>query len=221
MKKGLSSEAEEYLEAIYKLQRWKGIAKTTELAGQLNVVPGSVTNTIRHLKEHKLVKHEPYQGVKLTKKGEKIALQVLRRHRLAERLLTDLLGVNWSDSHANACELEHAISSDVTSLLDKKLGYPKFCPHGNPIPSFDGGVKYEECIPLDKAKTKKVYTVSRIINEDSKKLAILSPKGITPGVTVQVLRKKPRKLILDVDGIRQNLGYDTASDVCVKKKEIK
>lgn len=91
METELSHETEEYIEAIYRLQRRNGAAKTTELARELNVVPGSVTNTIEHLKKHGLVKHEPYRGVKLTAKGEKLALNILREHRLAERLLTDIL----------------------------------------------------------------------------------------------------------------------------------
>ena len=87
----VSSEAEEYLEAIYRLEKKTGFAKTMELARQLKVVPGSVTNTVESLERRGLVTHEPYKGVKLTEKGRRIALNVLRRHRLAERLLTDIL----------------------------------------------------------------------------------------------------------------------------------
>jgi len=101
-------------------------------------VPGSVTNTIQHLKKRGLVKHKPYRGVTLTAKGEKIALNILRRHRLAERLLTDVLNAEWSSVHEDACKLEHALTREVVTLLERKLGYPKSCPHGNPIPSENG-----------------------------------------------------------------------------------
>ena len=132
---GLSLEAEEYIETIYRLQKRDGAAKTKELAEALSVVPGSITNTIEHLERHDLVVHEPYRGVKLTKQGEKIALGIIRRHRLAERMLTDMLNAQWSSVHEEACKLEHALTKKVAALLEARLGYPKFCPHGNPIPT--------------------------------------------------------------------------------------
>ena len=103
METELSHEAEEYIEVIYRFQKRNGVAKTTELARKLNIVPGSVTNTIEHLKKHDLVEHEPYRGVKLTDNGRKIASSILRRHRLAERLLTDFLHLDWSEVHDPAC----------------------------------------------------------------------------------------------------------------------
>src|SRR3972149_11503206 len=120
METGLSSEAEEYVEAIYKLQKSSGVAKTGELAEELRVVPGSITNTIKHLEKHGLVEHKPYRGVKLTAKGKKQALDIIRRHRLAERLLTDILGSKWDEVHENACKLEHALTKDVAKLLEKR-----------------------------------------------------------------------------------------------------
>ena len=138
MEIALSQEAEEYIEIIYKLQKRNGMAKTKDLAETIHVVPGSITNTIEHLESHGLVTHEPYRGVKLTKEGEKMALDIIRRHRLAERLLTDILKAEWSTVHEDACKLEHALTKNVTDLLEERLGYPKFCPHGNPIPTEDG-----------------------------------------------------------------------------------
>ncbi|KPV64610.1 MAG: manganese transport transcriptional regulator [Candidatus Bathyarchaeota archaeon BA2] len=116
----VSSEAEEYLEVIYRLEEKTGFARTMELARKLKVVPGSVTNTIEGLERRGLVTHEPYKGVKLTEKGRKIALNVLRGHRLAELLLTEILHVDWSEVHEVACKLEHVIAADIMKPLEKR-----------------------------------------------------------------------------------------------------
>lgn len=219
MQTEISHEAEEYLEAIYKLQIKRGVAKTTELASALNVVPGSVTNTIQHLKRHGLIKHEPYKGTSLTTKGEKIALNILRRHRLAERLLTDILNAKWSNVHENACKLEHALTKEVTRLLEKKLGYPKFCPHGNPIPSEKGKIEEEECRSLTEVSTDEACVVTRITDEKREKLLILAAKGITPGVGVRVIERRPFSIVLYVAGKKCMLDYYVASSVYVKNLE--
>ena len=154
MEIALSQEAEEYIEIIYKLQERNGLAKTKELSENLHVVPGSITNTIEHLESHNLVMHEPYRGVKLTKEGERRALTIIRRHRLAERFLTDILKADWSTVHADACKLEHAMSKNVTNLLEEKLEHPKFCPHGNPIPTEAGLIRGYTNYCLNRGKFK-------------------------------------------------------------------
>ena len=106
----VSNQAEEYLEAIYRLESKVGFARTMDLSRELGVVPGSITNTIENLERKGLVIHERYKGVKLTDNGQKIASSILRRHRLAERLLTDFLHLDWSEVHDPACKLEHALS---------------------------------------------------------------------------------------------------------------
>ena len=133
----LSYEAEEYVEAIYRFQKRSAVAKTKELAEELHVVPGSITNTIEHLEKHGLVKHVPYRGVRLTVKGERLAVDILRRHRLAERLLTDVLNVEWSDVHESACKLEHALTKDVITLLEKKLENPRSEEHTSELQSLE------------------------------------------------------------------------------------
>jgi len=219
MQTEISYEAEEYLEAIYKLQIKKGVAKTTELASALNVVPGSVTNTIQHLKKRGLIKHEPYKGTSLTVKGEKIALNILRRHRLAERLLTDILNAKWSNVHENACKLEHALTKEVIMLLEKKLGYPKFCPHGNPIPSEKGKIEEENFCSLTEASIDEACIVTKITDEKREKLLILAAKGVTPGVEVRVVERKPFNIVLYVDGKKCMLDRYIASSVYVKNLE--
>ncbi|NIU38506.1 metal-dependent transcriptional regulator, partial [Candidatus Bathyarchaeota archaeon] len=129
--KELSATIEEYLEAIYRLEEKKGSARTGDIAKELNVTLGTITNTIESMEKQRLVSHKPYRGVNLTRRGRQIALDVIRRHRLSERLLTDILSLEWSKAHDAACRLEHAIADkDIVEPLEKALGKPKTCPHG-------------------------------------------------------------------------------------------
>lgn len=187
----VSSEAEEYLEAIYRLETKIGFARTMKLARQLGVVPGSVTNTIKSLERRGLVIHEPYKGVKLTEKGRKLALNVLRRHRLAERLLTDFLHLDWSRAHGAACKLEHAIAGDIVKLLEKALGHPKTCPHGNPIPTACGGIIEEKSEPLVNLNPKEKGIIVKITEEEPDMLQHLATLSLMPGVSVEVEQKAP------------------------------
>ncbi|MDH5482333.1 MAG: metal-dependent transcriptional regulator [Candidatus Bathyarchaeota archaeon] len=216
MEASLSYEAEEYIEAIYRLQKRSGAAKTKELAEELQVVPGSITNTIEHLEKHSLVEHEPYRGVKLTMKGQKLALDIVRRHRLAERLLTDILNVEWINVHESACRLEHALTKDVVPLLEKRLGHPKFCPHGNPIPTEEGEMKEEECLPLIDMDLDEEGRVAKITDEKKEKLLHLAGKGIRLDAPVHVAKRLRSSMILCVSGRECTLSYDAASDVWVK-----
>jgi DtxR family Mn-dependent transcriptional regulator len=215
-----SYEAEEYVETIYRLQKRSGVARTKELAEELNVVPGSITNTIEHLEKHGLVEHEPYRGVKLTAKGEVLALDILRRHRLAERLLTDILNAKWSDVHENACKLEHALTKEVTTLLERRLGNPKFCPHGNPIPTEHGEVEDVECCPLTEVGLNAACIVAKITDGKQEKLLTLASKGIKPNVSIHIVEKKPSNMVLRVAGKECALTYRDASNVWVKLVKV-
>lgn len=212
----LSHEAEEYIEAIYKLQKKGGVAKTKDLAGALNVVPGSITNTIMHLEKHGLVEHKPYRGVKLTTEGEKLALNVIRRHRLAERLLTDLLDAEWSDVHESACKLEHALTENVLLLLEKRLGHPKFCPHGNPIPTAEGEVSDVECCPLTDAALNMTGIIVKIVDEKKGTLLSLESKGIKPNVPFHIVKRKKKKIVLCVAGKEHTLNQAEAASLWIK-----
>lgn len=174
----VSNHAEEYLEAIYRLEMKKGSAKTMELSRKLKVVPGSVTNTIASLGRRELVVIEPYKGVKLTEKGRGLALNILRRHRLAERLLTDILHMDWTQVHGPACNLEHGLSPETSKALEKVLGYPKTCPHGNPIPTKNGRIIEEKTEPLSELDAKMSGVIVKIIEEETevlKQLAKVNP----------------------------------------------
>ncbi|MDH7564503.1 MAG: metal-dependent transcriptional regulator [Candidatus Bathyarchaeota archaeon] len=221
MKQDLSYEAEEYIETIYRLQKQDGVAKTQKLAGKLDVVPGSVTNTIEHLEKHGLVKHEPYRGVKLTARGERLAVKILRKHRLLERLLTDVLEADWANVHDNACKLEHAFSEELVLLLEKKLGHPKACPHGNPIPTKEGIIEEESCHPLTEADLSAYCKVTKVTDERKEKLTFLAGKGLTPGALAYVVAKAPSNIILRIAEKECVIDNEDATDVWVKTMEEK
>jgi DtxR family Mn-dependent transcriptional regulator len=216
----VSKHAEEYLEAIYRLERKRGIARTMELSRKLKVVPGSVTNTIESLEEKGLIIHEPYKGVKLTDKGRRLASNILRRHRLAERLLTDILHMDWSQVHEAACKLEHALSPEIIKPLEKVLRHPKTCPHGNPIPTKGGKIFEEKTESLDELDDKMSGVISKIIEEKPEVLQQLSRLGLRPGENVQV-DKKPLKgpLIVKVSNENQMLDPKLASIIYVRRIE--
>jgi DtxR family Mn-dependent transcriptional regulator len=217
MEIALSQEAEEYIEIIYKLQKRNSTAKTKDLAESLHVVPGSITNTIEHLESHGLVRHEPYRGVKLTKEGERLALTIIRRHRLAERFLTDILKADWSTVHADACKLEHAMSKNVTDLLEERLEHPKFCPHGNPIPTDAGLIEDLPTVALTEANSNESYVVDRIVNEENVNLEMLEDKGIKPQVSIQVLEHDEKHVAVRVNGKRQELSCVAADCVLLRR----
>jgi DtxR family Mn-dependent transcriptional regulator len=217
MEIALSQEAEEYIEIIYKLQKRKSSAKTKDLAESLHVVPGSITNTIEHLESHGLVRHEPYHGVKLTKEGERLALTIIRRHRLAERFLTDFLKADWSTVHTDACKLEHAMSKNVTDLLEERLEHPKFCPHGNPIPTEAGLIEDLPTVALTEANSNESYILDRIVNEENVNLKMLEDKGIKPQASIQVLKQDDKHVAVCVNGKPQELSRVAADCVLLRR----
>jgi len=219
MAREVSSATEEYLEGIYRLQEKSGVARTSDLVNLLKVAPGTVTNTVERLEKEGLITHEPYKGVKLTEKGRKISLQVLRRHRLSERLLTDILHVKWDKAHKAACKLEHAITNDIIKNLEKALGYPKTCPHGNPIPTQHGGIFEEESEPLTNLNPKEEGVIIKIAEEKSDLLQYLATLGLTPGTPIKVVEKAPFKgpITIKADKTDRALSLEIASIIKVKK----
>ena len=210
---------EEYLEGIYRLQEKSGVARTSDIVKLLHVVPGTVTNTVERLEKKGLVTHEPYKGVKLTEKGRKIALHVIRKHRLSERLLTDILRVDWDKAHDAACRLEHGITGDIIKNLEKVLGHPKTCPHGNPIPTKCGGIIEEKSEPLTNLYSKESGIVVKITEEKPEVLEYLATIGLMPGAFVEVVEKAPFNgpITVKVDGTNQALSLHVASIINVRK----
>ncbi len=191
MNKVATATTEEYLENIYRLQEKRGSARTSDIVMMLGVVPGTVTNTVERLEREGYITHEPYRGVKLTEKGVKIALEVLRRHRLSECLLADILHMNWDKVHEAACKLEHGITDEIVQSLEKALNHPKTCPHGNPIPTKDGEIIDERSQPLTELEKHKQATVARITEEKSDLLCYLYTLGLVPGASVEIEERAP------------------------------
>jgi DtxR family Mn-dependent transcriptional regulator len=191
MTKEATAVVEEYLENIYKLQEKDGAARTGDLVNILKVAPGTVTNTVERLEREEYIAHEPYKGVKLTEKGRKIALEVVRRHRLSERLLTDILHFEWDKAHDAACRLEHGMTDEIMKPLEKALKHPKTCPHGNPIPTKCGGIIEERSEPLAELKEGEEGTVVKITEEREDLLHYLDKLGLRPKASLQIVEKAP------------------------------
>lgn len=187
----VTAVVEEYLEAIYRLQEKSGAARTSDVVNLLEVVPGTVTNTVERLVKKGYVVHEPYKGIKLTEKGQRIALSVLRKHRLSERLLTDLLHMKWEKAHEAACKLEHGITDEIIRPLEKALKHPKTCPHGNPIPTKCGGIIEEKSQPLVDLAVGERGVIVKITEERSDLLSYLSKLSLAPEVSIEILEKAP------------------------------
>jgi DtxR family Mn-dependent transcriptional regulator len=211
---------EEYLEGIYRLQEKSGVAKTGDIVKVLQVVPGTVTNTVERLEREGMLRHEPYRGVKLTDKGRKIALNVIRRHRLSERLLTDFMHVDWDKVHDAACKLEHGITNDVTKKLEKALGHPKTCPHGNPIPTACGGIIEEKSEPLSTLRFKESGVVAKIKDETPEVLEYIAALGLLPGTSIEIVEKAPfdGPVTVKVGGANHALSLSLASIIWVRRK---
>ena len=211
---------EEYLEGIYRLQEKSGVARTSDIVKLLQVVPGTVTNTVERLEKEGMLEHEPYKGVKLTDKGRKIALDVIRRHRLSERLLTDFIRVDWDKAHDAACKLEHSITDDVIKKLEKALGHPKTCPHGNPIPTACGGIVEEKSEPLSAFDSKESGVIVKIKDETPEVLEYIAALGLLPGASIEIVERAPfdGPMTVKVGGANHALSLSMASIIWVKRK---
>src|SRR5271167_499637 len=146
----ISAAVQDYAKAVYALETRDGSAvSTNDLAARLGVTPGSVSAMLRKLSEVGLVKHEPYHGVRLTSQGRRVALEVLRHHRLLELFLAEELGMPWDRVHAEAEVLEHVLSEELERLIAARLGDPTIDPHGDPIPTVEFGIEERQTDSLD------------------------------------------------------------------------
>ena len=187
-----SPAIDDYAKAIFALQsRANEPVSTSALAERLSITPGSVSAMLKKLDELGLVTHEPYRGVRLTAKGRRVALEVIRHHRLLERFLADALGMPWDRVHAEAEVLEHVLSEELEELIATKLGNPSMDPHGDPIPSAD--------LELDERSTRSMETLApgdagifvRVSDSDPEMLRYLAGCGISPGDRFEVRDHQP------------------------------
>lgn len=189
MTEALSAAEQDYLKAIYKLQQETGRATTQALATRLGVKAASVTAMVKRLAEDEegaYLSHTPYQGVTLTARGEAVALEMLRHHRLIELYLAEHLGVPWDQVHAEAERLEHVISEDLEERIAAKLGQPTRDPHGDPIPSRGGALEAENDVPLSTLPAGASATVARVPDSEPALLQYLATLGLVPGAALSV-----------------------------------
>ncbi len=188
----LSSAVEDYAKAIYALQeRSDGAVSTNALAERLGVTPASASSMVKKLDAMGLVVHEPYHGVTLTENGLKVALEVIRHHRLLELYLTETLGVPWDRVHDEAEVLEHVLSAELEELIAAQLGDPTHDPHGDPIPTRDGRMPAAATVSLQSLETGACGRFVRISDSDPEMLRYLAERGIAPGSAFEVIEKQP------------------------------
>jgi DtxR family transcriptional regulator, Mn-dependent transcriptional regulator len=189
----LSSAVQDYAKAIYALEsRAPGVAVSTNaLASRLSVTPASASNMVKKLDSLGLVSHVPYRGVHLTPQGLKVALEVLRHHRLLELYLAETLGVPWDRVHDEAEVLEHVLSEELEDLIAAKLGNPTHDPHGDPIPTRDGRVAEGATDSLQALEKGVSGCFVRVSDSDPEMLRYLAARGIAPGATLEVVDKQP------------------------------
>ena len=217
-----SQTVENYLKAIYMAQGTENEPRTLvpmgQLAAALGVVPGTATTMVKTLAESGLVVYEPYSGVKLTAAGEKLAALVLRRHRLIEQFLVQVLGMNWSEVHEEAEHLEHAVSERLIDRIDEMLGRPAVDPHGDPIPGPEGTLRRQTYPNLMTSPLNTPLVVARVTAQDAEFLRFIEQQDLKPGQRIEIEVRDPASdsvTIRSETGHRTTIGARAASKVLV------
>ncbi|HEY0068253.1 MAG TPA: metal-dependent transcriptional regulator [Flavisolibacter sp.] len=214
-----STSEENYLKAIYHLQEEDGTVTTNVLADRLNTKPASVTDMMKKLNGKKLLHYKPYYGFSLSADGRKIALSVIRRHRLWEYFLAEKLKFSWDEVHSVAEDLEHVSSKKLIDKLDEYLGFPEFDPHGDPIPDNKGKMKSHSRIPLSGLPENQPGELCQVTNQSQDLLDYLREKNITIGTRMEVRKRNSFDHSLEVKIRNQSvtLTEQLAKNLFVKK----
>jgi len=189
-----STARENYLKTIFELQSAQEAdvpVAVGVLAKALGVTPGTVTGMAKKLAREKLVRHQAYGGLRLTAKGQDVAISILRRHRILELFLVEIVGLDWSDVHEEAERLEHAISDRVLAGLDRLLGFPKIDPHGDPIPAADGTIAVLPQTSLADSQAGDRCVVARVLDESKPFLQFVGSIGLKPGTSIFIEQIHP------------------------------
>jgi DtxR family Mn-dependent transcriptional regulator len=215
----LSAPVEDYLKAIYELEKSGEPAETNAIAEALAVTPASVSGMVRRLAEHGLIDHEPYRGVRLTDAGRRAALLTIRRHRVIEAYLTSALGYSWDRVHDEAERLEHAASDELVDRMAAAIGEPATDPHGAPIPTREGKLRERPLVPLSSLADGEEARVERVGDHSGDRLRYLAELGIVPGVRVRVAEREPFEgpITVLVENVRRTIGAALASQVMVAR----
>lgn len=193
---------ENYLKAIYKFSEDGTTVSTNTISKFLHTTPASVTDMVKRLNEKKLVDYQPYKGALLTEEGKKIALKIIRKHRLWEVFLVKILNFSWDSVHDTAEQLEHIDSPELVNKLDEFLGYPKFDPHGDPIPSSSGEIVYREAILLGEVAAGSLVEVVGVSEDSRDFLRYLDRIGVNLGtrLSIQERIEFDQTLLLEIEG---------------------
>jgi DtxR family transcriptional regulator, Mn-dependent transcriptional regulator len=187
-----SASIQDYVKAVYSLEdRDGGAVSTTSLAARLDVTAASVSGMVRKLVDIGLVTHEPYRGIRLTDAGRRVALEVIRHHRLLELFLAEELGMPWDRVHQEAEVLEHVLSEDLEELIARRLGDPTHDPHGDPIPTAAFEIESAETHSLDLLPVGAAGTFVRVSDSDPEMLRYLAAQGMSLGMRLEIVERQP------------------------------
>ena len=217
----ISQAMQDYLKTIYKLQKEDEsieVVTTSLIAEKMQIAAPSATNMIKKLAEIKLLEYTPYQGVDLTQGGEKVALEILRHHRLLELYLAETLGYSWDEVDAEAEKLEHVISEEFEDRIDELMGYPTVDPHGAPIPSRKGHVEQSDYRPLSQLQAGQSAVVQQVSDHDPELLRYVKGLGLNLGTRMKIRDKAPFNgpLLVSIEANGEHsMGLEVASQIYV------
>ncbi len=218
-----TSTVEDYLKRILLAQQGDADALVPmgRIAADLELAPGTVTSMVKTLAASGLVDYQPYSGVRLTSPGRQLALHVLRRHRLIELFLVQVMGMDWSEVHSEAEQLEHSISDRLVERIDQMLGHPAVDPHGDPIPTAGGEVEETDFPSLLRCRIGAPLTVARITDQRPEFLQLLERQGLVPGSRLEVASRDEAADTVHLAGAGKSdpvsLGFRAASKILVEE----
>jgi len=214
-----SLAVENYVKAIFKICRQNGsrLATTGRLATELDVSPGTVTSMLKALSESGLATYRPYEGVQLTESGLDLALEIVRRHRLIECFLSEVLGMSWDEVHEDAEQLEHSVSKHLIERIDGFLGHPEYDPHGDPIPRRDGSLPDRSLCSLADCPTGSAFDLAQVTDQTADFLRYLSNSGFVLGCRGTVQANQPEAGIITVrlSDCETSVGMEAAQKILV------
>jgi len=215
---------QEYLAEAYRIAYYQPdnpYVSTSALADEMNVSAPAVTRMVQRLKSAGFLEHEPYRGIKLTPEGEQEALANIRKHRLVERFLVDVMGFGWHEVHDDADDMGLVVSDTLVDKMDEMSGYPKRCPHGEPIPTADGIMPHVVDYPLSDVDVNETYLISRVHTHDESKLKYFSDLSLEPGTQFRLVERAPFNgpLQVEVNGQTHFLGHELAGTLRVCSEE--
>ena len=222
-KRRTNEGAENYAKALYELQaRGENPVRTKAVAERLGVTAASASGMLRRLANEGVVDYEAYHGARLTPEGERIALEVIRHHRLIELLLAEVLDMPWDQVHSEAEVLEHHISEELEELIAAKLGQPVRDPHGDPIPDRDLEITIEDSVPLNDLEPGERGIFARVSDSDSSMLRYLAEREIQPGDRLLVRSREPfgGPLMVEIAGQTHPLGSELAESMRVRREAL-